>query len=49
MYFTYPSLIDGTDPGFVRAEDGSLVSKQNEEYLAWVAEGNEAEEWVTGA
>lgn len=27
--------------------DGSIGNKDYEEYLKWVAEGNEAEEWVS--
>lgn len=45
MYYTYPCLIDGTDSGFVRADDGSLVSTQSDQYLAWLAEGNTPEPW----
>lgn len=49
MYYTFPSLIEGIDTGFVRRVDGALVSTQSEEYLAWVAEGNTPEEWVDDA
>ena len=44
MYKLFTSPINGEQTVFV-VETSSWTSIKNEAYLAWVAEGNTAEEW----
>lgn len=49
MRYSLVNLIDGTT--VVRREDGAFIpadpaNRDYQEYLAWVAEGNEAEPWA---
>lgn len=45
MYYTYNSIIEGVETGFVRRDDGALVSIESQEYISWLEEGNVPEEW----